>query len=579
VNMSKVVANFGRLWGRGYERLGSDLRRILSVSGPGATNYLQGLVTSDLKAPPTPPSPEPVGKPEPGVPKEFQSGPGTREDDYGFVTFDEKLRATCFLDNKGKIVTDALLWKTKEDQYYIDVPTSAADNLLEHLHKYKLRRTKVQIEDHSDRMATHVIFGSLNAEDPPPPKGLVARMDPRHPSLGMRILENPEQTEPGFEFGKVMQEAYSDMEGNYELVRRLAGVAEGAEIAGLVAAQANQDFLNAVSFHKGCYLGQELTARVQHTGAVRKRIVPLFLLDKEYDTPHHWRLVSDLQRGRKIKRFTEKELKKLPPRQPRFSVPAACHFVLLASGEMIDPEASKGTNAEPLIKMAQDLMESLQATAAKDSKVMDIESGDTVAKILSPPVKGTNIVTALVKMEAMALMGDELWDYHNKVRIGESEKVFRYLPYLPLWWPALDPDTGKAKQVAEDVGDDDEGQWEAPEGFYDPSERVQQEAQQELEKLQKFQSQKGSEGEKIERSPHDEAASDIAGKNNIWFGPPMPSTDDWIKSRKDQINDMKDFKPAESRTTPKEEWFVDERMDEKQVDEGEQLPEDRARQK
>ena len=31
----------------------------------------------------------------------------------------------------------------------------------------------------------------------------------------------------------------------------------------------------AVSFHKGCYLGQELTARTHHTGVVRKRILPI----------------------------------------------------------------------------------------------------------------------------------------------------------------------------------------------------------------------------------------------------------------------------------------------------------------
>ena len=33
--------------------------------------------------------------------------------------------------------------------------------------------------------------------------------------------------------------------------------------------------MHGVSFHKGCYLGQELTARTHHTGVIRKRIMPL----------------------------------------------------------------------------------------------------------------------------------------------------------------------------------------------------------------------------------------------------------------------------------------------------------------
>uniref|UniRef100_A0A8R1E0J1 CAF17 C-terminal domain-containing protein n=1 Tax=Caenorhabditis japonica TaxID=281687 RepID=A0A8R1E0J1_CAEJA len=61
----------------------------------------------------------------------------------------------------------------------------------------------------------------------------------------------------------------------YENLRRAAGIAEGAgELADLLPFQANGDLLNMVALDKGCYIGQELTARTAHTGVIRRRIMP-----------------------------------------------------------------------------------------------------------------------------------------------------------------------------------------------------------------------------------------------------------------------------------------------------------------
>jgi folate-binding Fe-S cluster repair protein YgfZ len=42
------------------------------------------------------------------------------------VEFSDKLRAACFLLNKGRILTDTLLWKVDDTQYYLDVPEGTA---------------------------------------------------------------------------------------------------------------------------------------------------------------------------------------------------------------------------------------------------------------------------------------------------------------------------------------------------------------------------------------------------------------------------------------------------------------------
>jgi len=58
----------------------------------------------------------------------------------------------------------------------------------------------------------------------------------------------------------------------------LLGVAEGAgELAGELPLECNMDGLAAVSFTKGCYLGQELTSRTHFRGVIRKRVLPFTL--------------------------------------------------------------------------------------------------------------------------------------------------------------------------------------------------------------------------------------------------------------------------------------------------------------
>jgi len=465
----KVAANFGRLWSRCHESFPSDLRRIFSISGPAATTYLQNLVTCDLTQ--LPPTPRPEEESE-DVDKDGNVKPNREQ-----VEFSDRLRAACFLDPKGRVVTDSLLWKVSENQYYIDCPGSAADELLQHLKQYKLRRTKVDIEDSTATMTSHVVFGTLNASGSPP--GFLSGMDPRHPSLGMRILGLPPEHGEGASnvddrhaaFAEMMSTTFPSSPGNYELVRRLSGVAEGAELHGRVAGECNQEFLNAVSFRKGCYIGQELTARVQHTGVLRKRIMPLLLLDTETQVPYPWALASSLQEGRANKKFTLSELKKLPSRLPRFSALTAGNMVALMTGaalmELPDDEnhVAEATRDEILRARlrADELLERIESSCKEGAKIIDLQQniGKSIGQIVSRPVKGTNIVLALMRLESTGLLTGKFWSKTNKVKIGDSEQCFRYLPYLPLWWPELDARTGKARAQIDGIDGNDDSFYEA----------------------------------------------------------------------------------------------------------------------
>jgi folate-binding protein YgfZ len=367
-----------------------------------------------------------------------------------------------------------------DHHYYIDCPASAADSLLNHLNQYKLRRSKVSIKDQTDEITSHVVFGTLNAQGSPP--GYLTAMDPRHPSLGMRVLGLPSEPETSDDndqetpeeistttiadrhahFAKMMSQTFPDSPGNYELVRRLAGVPEGSEITGKIALETNQEFLNAVSFHKGCYLGQELTARVHFTGAIRKRVMPLLLVDPFTQVPQAWNLASNLQQGRELKRFTPREEAALPSRLPRLSVLTAGNLVAVTTGSIepegpaVDEDAQK--EWDNMQKTMAAFVQSIEDDCQAGAKIVDKDSGKTIGQVLSPPVKGTNVVLALMRMDSVGMVQGGTWSKTNKVKIGDSPSAtfYRTLPYLPLWWPEIDPETGKAKEETEDDEEEDD---------------------------------------------------------------------------------------------------------------------------
>ncbi|WVZ10231.1 hypothetical protein V8G54_014761, partial [Vigna mungo] len=102
--------------------------------------------------------------------------------------------------------------------------------------------------------------------------------DPRLTSLGFRGIFPSNITPPLIEVDKETDEQ------NFLMWRIEKGVAEGStEIpkGEAVPLEYNLAGLNAVSFDKGCYVGQELIARTHHRGVIRKRIVPLRFLDND----------------------------------------------------------------------------------------------------------------------------------------------------------------------------------------------------------------------------------------------------------------------------------------------------------
>ncbi len=202
-----------------------DDRAIVAVSGPEATGFLQGLITNDVRS--------------------LAEGAAIY---------------AALLTPQGKILFDFLVAR-RGDALLLDCRADAAGALAKRLLLYRLR-SKVAIERRDD-LAVLAAWDDARLPEPDFP-------DPRLPALGRRAIVERD--------GVPADAAGAQI---YLALRLDCGVPEGTEFGEdrIFALDADLEELHGVSFEKGCYVGQELTARMKHRSTARKRIFPVRTAD------------------------------------------------------------------------------------------------------------------------------------------------------------------------------------------------------------------------------------------------------------------------------------------------------------
>ena len=182
---------------------------------------------------------------------------------------------------QGKYLYEFFIIKNK-DGYLLDCQIEIKDDLIKHLLKYKLR-SKVEIKDLSSSHVVGVIskdkFEEIQKELNTKEKTLLYRespcfMDTRLPSLGARVLSNLEKLHLTI---KKLNLKIID-KSNYLALSHKEGVpATGIKNLqnNLFGLESNYEELNAIDFKKGCYVGQENTARMKLKNKLRKRLLPV----------------------------------------------------------------------------------------------------------------------------------------------------------------------------------------------------------------------------------------------------------------------------------------------------------------
>lgn len=210
-------------------------RALLKISGIERKSFLQGLITNDLNF----------------------------LDDTPYLY-------SCLLSPQGKFLFDFFI-QEKEDVLILDCEGGErAQSLAKILNMYKLRSdASISIEDNVP------VYAIMGAE--------FGFKDPRHVDMGYRSYEQPKD---------IAQGDWQD----WDLKRISLTVPDGSrdmEPNKSTMDEARIDQLNGLSYEKGCYVGQELTARMHYRGLGKKHLYTISLDTFNYsEFPKHGSVIK-----------------------------------------------------------------------------------------------------------------------------------------------------------------------------------------------------------------------------------------------------------------------------------------------
>lgn len=206
---------------------------LLAFSGPDATRYLNGQLTQDVR-------------------------------DLG-----DRSIASCVTDAKGRLQAFVHLCRGADDAIWIDGPADRAEELEARLTRY-LIADDVDVTDLSDQWQLIHVVDSI--EPPPEFPGSIIRRSERSGPDGWDLWL-PQKT--------ALPELHPLSHAEAETRRIMARIpAWGAELtAGMLPPEAGLD-RNAISYHKGCYIGQEVLSRIKSAGRLNRKLTA-FLVDSD----------------------------------------------------------------------------------------------------------------------------------------------------------------------------------------------------------------------------------------------------------------------------------------------------------
>jgi folate-binding protein YgfZ len=221
-----------------------DERGLLAVAGEDRRAFLQGLISNDVEK----------------------------------VTAERAIHA-ALLTAQGKYLHDFFVVALGET-LILDGEAARLADLQRRLGLYRLR-AKVTLEPAAESLAVFAAFGrdalaALDLPDNPgaatPFAGGIAFVDPRLAALGARLVAPSAPTTAALSALGFAEAPFA----SYDRLRLGHGVPDGSRdltVEKAILLESGYDELNGVDWQKGCYIGQELTARTKYRGLIKKRLM------------------------------------------------------------------------------------------------------------------------------------------------------------------------------------------------------------------------------------------------------------------------------------------------------------------
>ena len=209
-------------------------RSVIAVGGADRAEFLQGLISNDTA----------------------KVGPG-------------RAIWAALLTPQGRFLNDMFVVEDESGMFLIETERERAAALAKKLKMYTLR-SKVTVEDRPAGMEVAVVF-EPDAEQVLPVAGATAFVDPRLPELGVRVLA------PAGQAAALLKLPEAPL-AEYEALRLRLGVPDGSRdliVEKGLLLESGFDELHGVDWQKGCYMGQELTARTKYRGLIKRRLFPV----------------------------------------------------------------------------------------------------------------------------------------------------------------------------------------------------------------------------------------------------------------------------------------------------------------
>lgn len=227
-----------------------EARGLLRAAGPDVRSFLQGMVSNDVT----------------------KLGP-------------ERAIWAAFLTPQGKFLHEFFMTEetgTGAVSLLLDCEAARLDDLRGRLARYKLR-AKIELTDVSADHAVAAIFGedALEALGLPAEIGAarsfgggIAYVDPRLAGLGARAVLPRAGARAALEGAGIAVATLAD----YDALRIGLGVPDGSrdlEVERSPLLENGFDELHGIDWDKGCFMGQELTARTKYRALIKKRLLPV----------------------------------------------------------------------------------------------------------------------------------------------------------------------------------------------------------------------------------------------------------------------------------------------------------------